>query len=67
MTIEHKHKENLANEIFFIESLNKMMDLEKEMLFYSRLLGKFINVVLQPSGLMVDQPGKRSYTNQLQH
>ena len=39
------------------------MDPENEMLFYSRLLGKLINVVLQPSGFMADQPGKRSCVN----
>ena len=63
IAIGHKHKENLLNENFFIKGLNKMMDHENEILFYSRLLGKFINVVLQPSGFMADQPGKRGCAN----
>ena len=47
--IGYKNKENLLNENFFMKSLNKMMDPDNEMLYYSRLLGKFINVFLQLS------------------
>ena len=35
VAIRHKHKDNMINKIFFIETLNKMMDPNNNSLFYS--------------------------------
>jgi len=63
VAIRYKLKDNMINEMFFIKTLNKMIDANNNSLFYSWSLGKFISIVLCLYGFIADQLGKRNYAN----
>ena len=59
----YKYKQNITNEITYINSLNKISSLLNKKKFYYKKRQKYIHIIYYNTGMMIDQPGKFLYLN----